>query len=95
MAHGLQRHTHGHRYLKPETKAKVEDAIAELGYKPQTAARQLRTGRSNLITLAIPYIDHPYFASLAHAVVEAAKAYDYTVLIPTWRCVVCWRRKNR
>ncbi|MCF2572883.1 LacI family DNA-binding transcriptional regulator [Brevibacterium sp. UCMA 11754] len=76
---------HGHRYLRPETKAKVEDAIAELGYKPQTAARQLRTGRSNLITLAIPYIDHPYFASLAHAVVEAAKSYDYTVLIDETR----------
>lgn len=75
----------GHRYLRPETKAKVEDAIAELGYKPQTAARQLRTGRSNLITLAIPYIDHPYFASLAHAVVEAAKSYDYTVLIDETR----------
>lgn len=76
---------HGHRYLRPETKAKVEDAITELGYKPQTAARQLRTGRSNLITLAIPYIDHPYFASLAHAVVEAAKEYDYTVLIDETR----------
>lgn len=76
---------HGHRYLTPKTKAKVEDAIAELGYKPQTAARQLRSGRSNLITLAIPYIDHPYFASLAHAVVEAAKTYDYTVLIDETR----------
>lgn len=76
---------HGHRYLRPETKAKVEDAIAELGYKPQMAARQLRSGRSNLITLAIPYIDHPYFASLAHAVVEAAKEYKYTVLIDETR----------
>ncbi|WP_231442106.1 LacI family DNA-binding transcriptional regulator [Brevibacterium zhoupengii] len=76
---------HGHRYLRPETKAKVENAIAELGYKPQMAARQLRSGRSNLITLAIPYIDHPYFASLAHAVVEAAKAYEYTVLIDETR----------
>ncbi|MEY8568818.1 LacI family DNA-binding transcriptional regulator [Brevibacterium linens] len=75
----------GHRYLRPETKAKVEDAIAELGYKPQTAARQLRNGRSDLITLAIPYIDHPYFGRLAHAVVEAAKAYDYTVLIDETR----------
>lgn len=76
---------HGHRYLRPETKAKVEDAIAELGYKPQMAARQLRSGRSDVITLAIPYIDHPYFASLAHAVVEAAKAYEYTVLIDETR----------
>lgn len=72
---------HGHQYLKAETKAKVEAAIAELGYRPQLAARQLRSGRSNLVTLAVPYIAHPYFASLAHAVVEAAEQRGFTVLV--------------
>lgn len=72
---------HGHRYLRPETKAKVEAAIAELGYRPRVAARQLRGGRSNLLTLAVPYIAHPYFSSLAHAVVEAAGRQNYVVLI--------------
>lgn len=75
---------HGHRYLRPESKARVENSIAELGYKPQTAARHLRTGRSSLITLAIPYIDHPNFASLAHAAVEAAKAYECVERRDTW-----------
>lgn len=72
---------HGHQYLKPDTKAKVEAAIAELGYRPQLAARQLRSGRSNLVTLAVPYLAHPYFASLAHAVVEAAEERGFTVLV--------------
>ncbi|SDT34535.1 LacI family DNA-binding transcriptional regulator [Microlunatus soli] len=72
---------HGHRYLRPETKAKVEQAIAELGYRPRAAARQLRGGRSHLLTLAVPYIAHPYFSRLAHAVVEAAGSDGYDVLI--------------
>ncbi|GGD87398.1 LacI family DNA-binding transcriptional regulator [Microbacterium murale] len=72
---------HGHRYLRPETKAKVEAAIAELGYRPQAAARQLRSGRSNLLTLAIPSLAHPYFANLAHAVVAAARREGYDVMV--------------
>lgn len=72
---------HGHRYLRPETKEKVEAAIKELGYRPRVAARQLRGGKSHLLTLAVPYIANPYFASLAHAVVEAAGREDYVVLI--------------
>jgi DNA-binding LacI/PurR family transcriptional regulator len=76
---------HGHRYLRPETKAKVETAIAELGYKPQIAARQLRSGKSNLITLAVPYIAHPYFSALAHAVVEEAAPLGYVVLVDETR----------
>ncbi|GAB3632480.1 LacI family DNA-binding transcriptional regulator [Microbacterium shaanxiense] len=72
---------HGHKYLRPETKAKVEAAIAELGYRPQAAARQLRSGRSNLLTLAIPSLAHPYFANLAHAVVAAARREGYDVMV--------------
>lgn len=72
---------HGHRYLRPETKARVEAAIAELGYRPQAAARQLRSGKSHLLTLAVPSIAHPYFARLAHAIVAAASSEGYDVLI--------------
>lgn len=76
---------HGHKYLRAETRAKVEAAIAELGYRPQLAARQLRRGRSQLLTLAVPYIAHPYFARLAHAVAQEAELHDYDVLIDETR----------
>lgn len=71
----------GHKYLSDSTKTKVEAAIAELGYRPQLAARQLRSGRSNLLTLAVPFIAHPYFARLAHVVVQEAERHGYVVLI--------------
>ncbi|MFF2389166.1 LacI family DNA-binding transcriptional regulator [Agromyces sp. NPDC058104] len=63
------------------TRERVEAAIAELGYRPQLAARQLRVGRSNLITLSVPFLSLPYFAQLAHAVVGAAERVGYDVVV--------------
>ncbi|MFE6964505.1 LacI family DNA-binding transcriptional regulator [Agromyces sp. NPDC057679] len=63
------------------TRERVDAAIAELGYRPQLAARQLRMGRSNLITLSVPFLSLPYFAQLAHAVVGAAEQVGYDVVV--------------
>jgi DNA-binding LacI/PurR family transcriptional regulator len=59
----------------------VQRAIDELGYTPNAAARQLRSGRSGLITLAVPELSIPYFAELAHHVVQAASERGWTVLV--------------
>jgi DNA-binding LacI/PurR family transcriptional regulator len=75
----------GHRYIADATRERVESAIAELGYRPQLAARQLRSGRSNLLTLSVPFISHPYFAELAHAVVTQAEPFGYDVVIDETR----------
>ncbi|PDQ36207.1 MAG: hypothetical protein B5766_01975 [Candidatus Lumbricidophila eiseniae] len=75
----------GHRYISDTTRQKVEAAIAELGYRPQLAARQLRSGRSKLLTLSVPFVSHPYFAQLAHAVVTQAETFDYDVVIDETR----------
>lgn len=75
----------GHRYISDATRGKVETAIAELGYRPQLAARQLRSGRSNLLTLSVPFVSHPYFAHLAHAVVTQAEKFGYDVVIDETR----------
>ncbi|SEB07969.1 LacI family DNA-binding transcriptional regulator [Leifsonia sp. 21MFCrub1.1] len=75
----------GHRYISETTREKVEAAIAELDYRPQLAARQLRSGRSNLLTLSVPFVSHPYFAQLAHAVVGQAEKVGYDVVIDETR----------
>ena len=56
-------------YVRPATRAKVQQAIETLGYRPNMAARNLRSGRSGVIALAVPELDAPYFAELAHHVV--------------------------
>jgi DNA-binding LacI/PurR family transcriptional regulator len=71
----------GYQYLRPETKAKVEAAINELGYHVNVAARNLRQGRTGMIALAVPELKLPYFAELADSVIEAAERSNLRVLI--------------
>jgi DNA-binding LacI/PurR family transcriptional regulator len=71
----------GYVHVRPETRARVERAIAELQYRPNLSARSLRQGRTGLIALAVPELDIPYFAELARHIVAAAKVHDWTVLI--------------
>jgi DNA-binding LacI/PurR family transcriptional regulator len=71
----------GYVHVAPETRARVQDAIDELGYKPNVAARQLRSGRSGVIALALPELQSPYFAEVAGLIVQAAERRSWTVLI--------------
>lgn len=72
---------HKRPYVADETRRRVLEAIDDLGYRPSMAGRQLRSGRSNILTLAVPRIDEPYLGSLAHALIDAATPRGYTVLI--------------
>ena len=51
-----------------EVVARVERAIAEIGYTPQRAAQTLRSGRSKLIGVIVPDITNPHFSTLARVV---------------------------
>lgn len=57
----------------PETRRKVEEALAELDYVPNLSARGLRNGRSGVITLALPDLATAYSAELAHHFVTLAQ----------------------
>lgn len=71
----------GYRYISPATKAKVEAAVEELGYRLNVTARNLRSRRTGMIGLAVPELSLPYFGELADAVIRAADEVGYTVLI--------------
>ncbi len=68
-------------HVTPATRARVQLAIDELGYRPNLTARHLRKGRTGLIALAIPELGNPYFAELAAAVIDAAAQHEFTVLL--------------
>ncbi|WP_420114826.1 substrate-binding domain-containing protein [Pseudactinotalea sp.] len=72
---------HGRPHVAAATRRTVERAIAELGYRPSLAGRQLRHGRTGLLAVSVPDLATPYFAELARAVVRRAREDDYTVLI--------------
>jgi DNA-binding LacI/PurR family transcriptional regulator len=71
----------GYPYIRTGTKQRVEDAIAELGYRVNITARSLRQGRTGMIGLAVPELSVPYFAELADSVIRAADAHGIVVLI--------------
>jgi DNA-binding LacI/PurR family transcriptional regulator len=70
-----------YQYLKPETRARVQDAIDELGYRPNLSARGLRSGKTGVISLIIPDLRNAYFAELADEVMRAAEDKGLSVII--------------
>src|SRR4051812_20675378 len=71
----------GQARVAEHTRQRVLRAVAELDYRPNASARQLRTGRSGVIGLAVPELVQPYFAELAAAVIGAARTHGVSVLI--------------
>ena len=75
----------GSARVAAETRRRVQEAIDELGYRPNLAARSLRAGRTGIIGLAIPELHSPYFAELAGLLVEEAGRRSWTVIIDQTR----------
>lgn len=72
---------HDYEYVSPQMRERVQAAIAELGYRPNLTARRLATGRTSMIALAIPEIDHPYFAEIARHIGEEAGRRGYRIIV--------------
>ncbi|HEY0259045.1 MAG TPA: LacI family DNA-binding transcriptional regulator [Lacisediminihabitans sp.] len=71
----------GYAPVSDEKRIRVETAVAELSYRPNVTARNLKHGRSGLIALVVPELDVAYFAELARAVVTTAREHGYTVVV--------------
>ncbi|MDT0269690.1 LacI family DNA-binding transcriptional regulator [Streptomyces sp. DSM 44915] len=71
----------GHRYVSDETRRKVTEAIERLGYRMNLAARNLRSGNTGVIGLAVPDLDQPYYGQLAALLVAEARRRGYRVAI--------------
>jgi LacI family transcriptional regulator len=71
----------GTRFVEPETRARVEQMIAELRYRPNLLARGLRRHETLTIGLITPNIANPFWAEFASEVERAGLAAGYTVLL--------------
>ncbi len=71
----------GRGYVSEDTRRKVEEAAAELGYVVSTAAASLVTGRTRNVGVVIPYINRWYFGEVLEGI-EASliqSGYDLTL----------------
>lgn len=67
----------GKRLVGSSTKSRVEEAIRTLGYRPNSAARQLRTNRSRMVAVVVPDITNPYYSVLTRGLADAVGLADY------------------
>ena len=67
--------------VAPETRRRVEEAVRELGFVPNRAARGLITGRTGNVAVIVPDITNPHFASLVRSVERSARQSDLQVLL--------------
>lgn len=72
---------HDYPHVTPAMRARVQASIDALGYRPNLTARRLATGRTGMIALAVPEIDHPYFSELSRSIAEVAATRGYRVLV--------------
>jgi LacI family transcriptional regulator len=84
----------GPKKVAPATEARVRDAIAALGYRPNAAARALKLGSSEMLGMIVPDTTNPFFVMLAHAVEVAAADRGYALLIANSDASVAAERRH-
>ncbi len=75
-----------------QTQEVILQAARELDYRPNSAARTLRSGRSRLIVLAVPDVSNPYFAAVLQGAEQAARKLGYAVMLAGIRDEYDWQQ---
>ena len=67
--------------VRPATRARVEAAIADLGFVPNASARQLAAGRSRTIAYLVLDATNPFFTDVARGIEEVAKTEQLSLFL--------------
>ncbi|TRZ86343.1 MAG: LacI family transcriptional regulator [Streptomycetaceae bacterium] len=65
----------------PATRKRVLDAVEELGYRANSAARMLKTARTQMIGLMLPDMANPMYAAIILGVEQRCKELGYGILL--------------
>ncbi|MEH3090013.1 MAG: LacI family DNA-binding transcriptional regulator [Microbacterium arborescens] len=82
-AQTVSRVANGSPRVDPETRARVEASMAELGYRMHRAARALRTGQTRTIGLVVSTLASVGNSRMLQAIAESADARDYALAVVT------------
>ncbi len=77
----VSRVLNGNTRVDPETAARVQRVIDELGYRPSHAARTLRTQQSRVWALLIPDVRNPHFTEVVRGIEDVAYEAGYSLLL--------------
>ncbi len=77
----VSRVLNGNMDVNAELRARVLAAVSELGYRPNGAARSLRTRATLVLGIIISDITNPFFTATVRGVEDAAQEAGYSVIL--------------
>ena len=77
----VSRMLNGRVRVSEKTRARIEQAMRELEYRPNEMARSLAKKSSNIIGLMVPSAKHYFFAELIHEVEDAVASHGCQLLL--------------
>jgi LacI family transcriptional regulator len=70
----------GPRPVAPATAERVREAVRQLDYRPNRAARALRVGSTGMVGLVLPSVSNPFFAAYSEAFQAVAHQHGLAVI---------------
>lgn len=80
--------------VSSKTRARVQKAIDDLGYRPNLVARGLARGRTYTIALVVPTITNPFFSEVVEEVERTADRNDFQIMLNTTHNVPAQGKRN-
>lgn len=77
----VSRVLNGTAVVKEDTKKRVQDAIARLGYRPNAVARGLASKRTRTIGVIVPDVSAAFVAEVVRGIEDIATMYDYHIIL--------------
>jgi len=77
----VSRHVRGGKSVSKRVAKRIDAAIAELGYEPNSLARGLRVGRSRTIGVLFPHVNNIFFGNAMRMIQAAAQRNGFTVML--------------
>lgn len=77
----VSRVLNGTAVVKDETKRRVLDAIARLGYRPNAVARGLASKKTKTIGVIVPDVSTDFFAEVVRGIEDIAAMYSYQIIL--------------
>ncbi|MCA1030935.1 LacI family transcriptional regulator [Bacillus timonensis] len=70
-----------HPYVSDLKKKRVQEAMKELGYVPNSSAQNLRRQKTGMIAVLIPKVTNPFFSQLIESMEIAAAENNYQLIV--------------
>jgi LacI family transcriptional regulator len=68
-------------YISDETRLRVEAAVSQLGYVPNTLSQSLRWKQTGMLALLLTDVTNPFWTTVARGVEDAASEAGYHVIL--------------